>query len=147
LKVAPEVRLVTRSVLAALGGCLLLAGCGGPPPLGRVTGKVTFRGVAVAEGAVVFSDDRQGVAYVSDLDADGSFAFQVAQGHGLPPGEYAVAIRPPRPNKPALGFVAPNTRPRAEPPDIPKKYHEHKTSGFSAVVKPGANEPYLFDMR
>ena len=58
-----------------------------------------------------------------------------------------MVIRPPRPNKPGLGYVAPNTKARTEQSEIPKKYHEHKTSGFAVVVKPGANEPYLFDMR
>jgi hypothetical protein len=136
-----------RSCPAALVGCVLLAGCRAEPPLGRVTGQVTFQGVAVGEGSVVFTDDSQGVSYVSDLDADGRFAFQVAQGHGLPPGTYGVAIRPPRPNKPSLEFVAANYKAKTECPNIPKKYREHKTSGLSVVVKAGANEPYVFDMK
>src|SRR5688500_13788053 len=123
---------------AALACCVLLAGCG-KPPLGEATGRVTFQGAAVGEGSVVFTDDSQGLSYVTDLDAEGRFVFQVAQGYGLPPGTYAVAVRPPRPNKPSLEFVAPNYKAKTNYPNIPKKYHDHKTSGFSAVVKAGAN--------
>jgi hypothetical protein len=101
----------------------------------------------VGEGSVVFTDDSQGVSYVSDLDAEGRFVFQVAQGYGLPPGTYEVAIRPPRPNKPSLEYVAPNYAAKTNYPNIPNKYHEHKTSGLSVVVKAGANEPYVFDMK
>jgi hypothetical protein len=131
----------------ALTCCILLTGCWARPPLGKVTGQVTFRGAPVREGCVIFSDDRQGLSYISDLDAEGRFVFQVAQGYGLPPGTYAVAIRPPRPSKPSLEYVAPKMEANKEYPDIPMPYREEQTSGFSAVVQAGANEPYVFDMR
>lgn len=122
------------------------AGCGGEPPLGSATGRVTFRGAPVSEGAIVFTDSAQGAAYVADLEADGKFAFQVARGAGLPPGTYEVTIRPPRPNKPALGYVAPNYK-KADYPNIPKKYHEAKTSGLSVTVQSGEQAPFDFDMQ
>ena len=131
----------------ALACSLLMVGCSSPPPLGKVTGKVTFRGEAVSEGAIIFSDDSQGVAYVSDLTAAGDFVFEVAQGYGLPPGAYEVAITPPRSNKPGLGYIAPNYNAKTDFPNLPEKYREAKTSGLSAVVKAGANEPYVFDMK
>jgi hypothetical protein len=136
-----------RSTTTALFCCVLLAGCSTRPPLGKVTGQVTFRGAPVSEGCIIFTDDGQGLSYVSDLDGEGRFVFQVAQGYGLPPGNYAVAIRPPRPSKPSLEYVAPKMDANKEYPNIPKQYREPKTSGLAAVVKAGGNEPYVFDLR
>jgi hypothetical protein len=145
---AREVPAMQRSYpLAALLCCVLLAGCNTRPPLGKVTGQVTYRGVPVSEGSIIFSDDSQGLSYVSDLDTQGRFVFQVAQGYGLPPGTYQVAIRPPRPSKPSLEYVTPKFEANKEYPNIPKPYREHATSGLTAVVKAGANEPYVFEMR
>ncbi|MDY3553719.1 carboxypeptidase regulatory-like domain-containing protein [Gemmata sp. JC717] len=137
-------RTVRWCVLAA---CVALgAGCDSEPPLGAATGKVTFRGVPVAEGTVVF-DGPDGSAYVADLEPNGTFAFQVARGVGLPPGRYAVAVRPPRPNKPGMGYVAPNMK-KAEYPNIPKKYHDPKTSGLEATVQAGAaTASFDFEMK
>jgi hypothetical protein len=101
----------------------------------------------VSEGCVIFTDGRQGLSFVSDLDAEGRFVFQVAQGFGLPPGNYEVAVSPPRPTKPSLENVAPEREANKAYTNIPKQYREPKTSGLSAIVKAGANEPYVFDMR
>ena len=129
----------------ALLGCALAVGCRSEDPLGTAAGRVTFNGAPVSEGSVVFSD-AQGPTYVTDLESDGAFTFQVARGAGLPPGTYAVAIRPPRPNKPALGYVAPNYK-QADHSNIPKKYHDAKTSGLSVTVRAGTNAPFEFDMK
>jgi len=126
---------------------IILCGCNSEQPLGVARGKVTFKGAVVPEGSVLFTDDSQGVAYVSDLDAEGNFAFQVARGHGLPTGTYQVAIQPPRGNKPSMEMVAPITVDPDKYPNIPKKYHDHKTSGFTATVKPGNNELFVFEMQ
>ena len=127
--------------------CVLLASCSDKLPLGQVNGKVTYQGVTVSEGSVVFTDESQGLSFVCDLDIEGHFVFQVAKGYGLPPGTYSVAIRPPRPNKPSLEFVSPNYNAKTFCSNIPKKYHENKSSGISVVVKTGVNELYVFDMK
>ncbi|OWK39954.1 hypothetical protein [Fimbriiglobus ruber] len=135
---------------AAAVVCLVLA-CGcrdARPPVGAAVGRVTYRGTAVAEGSVTFSDDAQGVAYVADLGPDGTFTLASAGGKGLPPGAYAVAIRPPRASKTTPGSVIARTT-TAEPdcPNIPPKYRQPKTSGFVATVKAGSNELFVFDMK
>ncbi len=141
-------RLRFRWFAAAAGAALsaVAVGCSSEPPLGAAAGRVTFRGAPVGEGSVVFADEAQGASYVTDLGADGGFAFQVARGEGLPPGTYAVAIRPPRPNKPALGYVPPNYK-KTDYSNIPKKYHDAKTSGLTATVKGGDGTPFEFDMK
>jgi hypothetical protein len=135
-----------RFCLAVVAWAVLLCGCNSEPPLGVAKGKVTYKGQPATEGSVLFTDDSQGVAYVCDIDPQGNFVFQVAKGQGLPPGTYQVAIQPPRLNKPSMDMVPPVTVDPDKYPKIPKKYHDHKTSGFTATVKPGENEPFLFEM-
>lgn len=130
----------------AVACALALCGCNSEPPLGVARGTVTYKGAPVPTGAVLFTDDAQGVAFVCDIEKDGTFTFQVARGHGLPPGTYRVAVQPPRGNKPSMEMVAPVTVDPDKYPMIPKRYHDGKTSGLTATVKPGPNEPFAFEM-
>ena len=100
----------------------------------------------MTEGTVAFANDRDGSTYVADLGPEGRFEFEVARGQGLPPGTYGVSITPPRPNKPALGYVAPNYKVKGEYPNIPQKYRDPKTSHLSVVVKAGDASPFAFEM-
>ncbi|WP_020467894.1 carboxypeptidase-like regulatory domain-containing protein [Zavarzinella formosa] len=129
-----------------LAACLCGLACNSEPPLGKAGGRVTHKGEPVIEGTVTFADDRQGLTYVADLGADGRFEFEVARGQGLPAGVYGVTITPPRPNKPALGYVAPNMNTKTEYPNIPKKYRDLKTSGLTATVKSGGTDSFVFEM-
>lgn len=129
-----------------IAGVVFGAGCSSEPPLGVAAGRVTFRGAPVGDGTVVF-DGPEGATYVADLEPGGAYAFQVARGVGLPPGRYAVAIRPPRPTKPGMGYIPPNMK-KADYPNIPKKYHDPKTSGLEATVQAGAPAAsFDFDMK
>lgn len=129
--------IVVACVLAAIG-------CSSEPPLGTASGRVTYRGNPVKKGVVEFSDGKSGLAYVAPLADDGSFKFQVARGHGLPPAAYVVSIGPPR-VMPGLGYIAPDYS-TPNPVDIPKKYRDPKSSGFTAEVAAGENAPFVFDM-
>jgi hypothetical protein len=132
-----------RDGLVAMGLLLLVLGCGSEP-IGTAAGKVTYKGAPVAEGSVEFSNSESGLTYLADLQNDGSFKFELNQGAGVPPGTYAVAIQPPR-IKPGLGYIPPNKN-AGDYPNIPRKYRSSKSSGFSATVKAGNNEPLAFDM-
>ena len=123
----------------------LLSSCRSERPLGKVAGRVTFRGQPVREGSVVFSDTVQGLTFFSNLNAEGEFVFEVARGYGLPPSTYKVSIQPPMP-KASLEYVAPDYSNKTYP-DIPEIYRSEVTSGFTAVVNAGDNPPYVFDMK
>jgi hypothetical protein len=100
--------------LLALALCLSL-GCG--KRLAEVHGRVTFQGQPVSGGAsLLFVNAEAGTYIVAKLDEDGRYRVEMAEGHGLPPGRYAVGVRPPD--------LAPNF------PSIPKKYRDPKTSGL-----------------
>ncbi|MDA0658446.1 MAG: carboxypeptidase regulatory-like domain-containing protein [Planctomycetota bacterium] len=134
-------------VIAAVSVVLMvMAGCQRHVPLGKAVGIVTFRGKPVEAGAVIFSNDAEGVAYVGHLGPGGNFRFEVAAGYGLPPGTYQVGIGPPQP-KPSLEVdLARKTDVRSPFPEIPKKYFDPATSGFTATVADGENEPFRFEV-
>ena len=132
-----------RDVIGVMGLLLVVSGCSSEP-LGTAAGKVTYKGAPVTEGSVEFSNSESGLTYLTDLQSDGSFKFEVAQGVGVPPGTYSVAIQPPR-IKPGLGYIPPN-KSAGDYPNIPRKYRSSKSSGFSASVKTGSNEPFVFEM-
>jgi hypothetical protein len=132
---------------AALSCFLAASGCSTGESLGTATGRVTFHGEAVTEGSVIFTDNARGAAYVAPLDANGKYELQVARGLGVPPGKYVVTIGPPR-AKPSMdpmkNFAGPSAK--KDYKNIPMKYRDEKTSGLEAVVVPGANNPFDFNM-
>lgn len=130
-----------RRLAALLAGLLALlgplAGCQRREELGHVTGKVTFKGQPVTPGNVIFANKEKGVYMTAPLDAQGAFEVIMAQGAGLPLGNYALGVSPPPMDHP-LG-------PIAEPPeadkrkDIPRRYRDPATSGLAHEVKSGEN--------
>jgi hypothetical protein len=140
---------VRLSWIALMSGFLAANGCqSGEEPLGAATGRVTYRGEAVTEGCVIFTDNARGAAYVAPLDANGKFELQVARGFGVPPGTYVVTIQPPRATPsldPMKNLAGPSTK--KEYKNIPMKYRDEKTSGLEAVVVSGANNPFDFEMK
>ncbi len=73
-------------------------------------------------------------------DDQGRFHVEMANGNGLPLGEYQVCVSPPIQDHP-LGPI------KASPPDsthdpysnIPKRYRDIRTSGLKLVVRETAN--------
>jgi hypothetical protein len=120
---------------------LALAGCGSGEVRGRIAGKVTYRGQAVSEGILVFSDDEKGVHITTKLNPDGSYELRTAKGVGLPVGTYRVSVCPP-PSAPAkISFASDATTSTEikQYADIPQKYREQATSGLIVTVSEGEN--------
>ena len=94
----PSFRTPRRSICLLLAiHVLLAAGCEQGRTLGRVAGHVTLDGQACPDVMVVFQCRGEGVFITARVDKDGSYAAQMAEGHGLPLGTYLVSIRPARP--------------------------------------------------
>lgn len=133
---------ITSALLLLLA--LTIVGCGGQP-VGKVAGKVTYKGAPVTEGSIIFQNADGTVALSSNLGPDGSYAVTSADRDGLPPGDYKVAVSP---GKIGSGeaplVVAPGEA--APPPTIPTKYHSIDTTDLKASVKAGDNAPFNFDL-
>lgn len=111
------------------GLVVLLAGCGRSKPIGAVGGKVQYRGDAVTEGTVTLYSPDLGFGNESIIKPDGTFLVE-----GLPHGSYQMAIRP--------SLVVDDLGGKAFPishfkkaDDIPAKYRNPSTSGFSCEVE------------
>jgi hypothetical protein len=96
-------------------------GCGKRVVLAPLTGRVTFKGKPVADGAqILFANAERGTFITAKLDGDGKFKVGLAEGYGLYPGDYKVAIMPAPGSIPAGDGkepVIPKFR-----PDIPFRY-------------------------
>jgi hypothetical protein len=144
-----------RSVLmtAALG--LLLAGCGGTKelPRGPVKGRVTMGNQPVAGATVTFESKGVGVAQTASTDDSGNYEFESYNATGLPAGSYKVTVSSGRFMQPGeeIPRIDPTKKPAAPPKPktttIPDKYAKAETSGLSAEVKAGQNEPFNFDLK
>jgi hypothetical protein len=134
----------TRGRAAALGaavlGALCLGSCGGGPPMGEVSGKVTFEGRPVAEGRVSFMNTTAGTGGEGQLK-DGAYTLSAP----LPPGDYKVMVTPltVRQQDGGKGPVVGVEKPA---PDIPPKYRTIGSTDLKATVKGGPNE-LNFDMK
>ena len=123
----------------------LLCGCNHAVPLGTASGIVTLHGKPMTTGTITFTRTDGAATYISDIDASGSFRFEVAAGKGLPVGDYKVSISPYRPTKPSLEYVDPDMTERAYP-NVPPRYQDPEKSGFTAKVEPGAHPDFRFDI-
>ena len=139
---AARCRLTSGGAQAVLLAVLVLlgtvpTGCGKSEVIGKVSGKVTFQGEPVSEGLVLLSNAEKGVHVMAELRGDGTFDVETADGFGLPPGTYQVAITPPRVEFPIDPTEAlPVVR---EYPNIPAKYHDAATSELTIAVEEGQN--------
>lgn len=115
----------------------LMLGCGSAGQTGKLTGKVTFEGEPVTEGAVLFVSDSASSVGQTNLLSDGSYRFEIGK-DGLMPGDYAVAILPPMIRTPDTP-----TSPGGEEPkpveNIPQKYRSTTRSGLTTQVTTGDN--------
>ncbi len=124
-----------------------LSGCGNSgKKVWPVAGKVTFQGKPVCAGTIRFRGPT-GVDMTSNLRSDGSYEIVMAEGRGLPEGDYQVAIIPL--NAPAgtaipMGPGAPPPKPVCN--DIPAKYHDPATSGLTLTIPSDARR-FDFDMQ
>lgn len=136
-------RLMKTSGWSVAACCLVAVACGRKPELAQVAGEVTFQGAPVAEAIVLFSSAELGVYKTANV-VGGKFEVATPDGVGIKPGAYQVAISPPMVDHP-IG-------PILEPPkpvvyaDIPRRFHDAQTSGFTAQLVAGENS-LTFDMQ
>ena len=134
----------TAALLAAV--LFLSAGCSGPET-GRVAGKVTLGGTAVTKGSIAFEDAAAGVSVNASLQSDGSYVVRTHDRDGLPPGTYKVAVTPSTFGDGEVPLVTdPSAKAASPQSEIPQKYRSTATSGLTATVKAGDNEPFNFDL-
>jgi len=118
--------------IAAIGVVsLALVGCS--EPTGAVTGKVTYKGEVVTNGAIAFQMPSKGIAQNAKLDAAGKFTMATP----LPAGTYKVFYVPPA--------VEPQDPTKKTPPPevktiVPSKFHDLQGSNLSVDVKSGKND-------
>ena len=98
-----------------------------------VEGRVTLHGKPVTRGSVIFQPESiaQGALHPAHgrLAADGTYRMSTfAEGDGVTPGQYKVAVRSivrgPTPEEPATPFVY----------AVPEKYVTPATSGLTASI-------------
>lgn len=127
---------------------LLLAGCGGPPPMGTVSGMVTLDGKPLPDVEVQFlpdpEQDTRGATARCYTDEQGRFALRSErhQKDGALVGTHRVVF---------IDIAAlPNPIGQAEPPKknrVPSAYTDPNQTPFRAVeVKPG-DQTLNFDLK
>lgn len=123
---------------------LLPLGCGdGKPDNVPISGKVVYaNGKPLTGGMIVFNPLKEGeTAPLAAIQQDGTFEIS-ARGGGISPGEYKVSLAP------AEGETAPAREERSTSSfPVPEKYLQASTSGWTATVKEGRNEPFTFTIR
>jgi len=126
-----------RAVVYWISALLIFfpVGCRRSEVLGKVYGKVSFRGEPVSEGVILFANQEKGIHMMAKLRSDGSYTVETASGAGLPLGTYQVSITPP--------VLPPD--PKNPPPsrerygNIPEKYSRPETSELTLTVNEGEN--------
>ena len=128
---------------------MVIGGCSGSTPYtydgpeGQLKGKVTTKGQPVTEGQVVFTSVRGSAT--GQIGTDGAFEMNYSGSPDIPVGAYKVYVLPPKSAAATSGAEeAPAT---VDNPQIPKKYQLTGTSGLTATVKEGENQPLTIDMK
>lgn len=130
-------RLVVAGLIPVLG--LSLMGCGSSgPPMGRVSGKITYQGKPVTKGSVSFvSTEPERPNANGPIGTDGYYSLQTTlPGDGAQVGDYLVSISGKSPdelNDPLPGVVVKIKS------AVPAKFENPATSTLKASVKSGSN--------
>jgi hypothetical protein len=130
-------------------GLALLAGCSRNPgvPRGTAEGKITAKGAPVTDGTVIFENTAAGVSAMIPLKSDGSYVLSTYEGAGLPVGTYQVAVSPRKISNGEFPKVVEPSKQAPPPFPVPEKFRSIETSGWTAVIKEGKNDPFNFDAR
>jgi hypothetical protein len=133
------VGLLPAVIITAAG--LFAPGCGpSGPEMGRVSGRVTYKGEPLTQGTISFvPTDPARRSGNSRIRSDGRYDLQTAEpGDGAEVGEYRVIISG-RDAKLLDQVRAPGEPVKLET-KIPEKYEKADQSGLTATVKSGSNE-------
>lgn len=123
---------------------ILSVGCGSSgPAMGRVSGKVTYKGSPLTKGTVTFqSTAPNGRNATGEIQSDGSYTLQTEKpGDGALAGDYKVTIF--AHDEELLDYIP--TKPLPPKRLAPAKYEKTETSGLTATVKSGSN-PLNFEL-
>ena len=117
-----------------------------------VTGTVTYHGKPLRFGTVIFEPEA-GQFATGAIQPDGTFRMTTrGEGEGAPVGKCKVRLvcfahqDPSAKPVAAKGDGPPGEGLPMGPSLIPKKYLSSETSGFIVDVKPGENEPLVFEL-
>jgi hypothetical protein len=119
---------------------LVVLGCGsGGPPMGRVSGVVTYKDKPLDTGTVTFvATDGKSPNATGTIKSGGSYTLQTSEpGDGAVVGDYKVAITDVDSN--VLNTSLPGAPAAAPKSAIPKQYQDANTSGLTAKVESGSN--------
>ncbi len=131
---------------AAFGLGIFLAGCGGVagrPPLGRVSGKVTYNGQPVTTGSVIFTpskSDNGGHIATGPIGSDGSYSLTTFDtGDGAVIGQHVVTVEsrekmsgPPMDKQGRITY-------KPSKMTVPDKYTNPEKTPFRYTVEPSGN--------
>jgi hypothetical protein len=119
-----------RSLISAIGLILLaLAGCESEPsPLAPVRGKVSYKGIPLRGGSIVFTPDpdrnRDGPIAEAEIQPDGTYALLTDKVPGAVPGWHRVTVI----------WLDDSIPPRSL---VPGRYGDPERSGLRFEIKPG----------
>jgi len=119
------------------------SGCGGSSQLKTlvVTGTVKFQGKPVI-GANVFFVPEKGPRAIGDTDSQGRFRLMTSRpGDGAVPGEFKVGVTKFVPDPEKKDDPVPATK-----NELPDKFSNPTTSGFTAKVESGKPNDFLFEI-
>jgi hypothetical protein len=131
---------VTALCLVVLSG---LGGCSASDAVGNLTlypvkGKVLLAdGKPLTTGRVAFVSLEKGLRFSGPIGPDGSFSIGSDEKEGAPEGKYIVRIDP----EAASGLAKGKPKKRSAALPFPHKYADETTSGLTATVKAGQNDP------
>jgi hypothetical protein len=120
-----------RCLIAAMLANVLVSGCDlAIEPMAPVRGKVTYRGVPLHTGTIVFTPDESrgtaGPMARAEIRAEGTYELSTADQRGARPGWYRVTIM--AMDGAAGGYSVPRSL-------LPDKYRDPELSGLSCHVK------------
>jgi len=147
-------RLALLAILVAVAAAaVVLLGCGQPKrQRAIVTGKVLYNGKPLPFGTVIFEPE-SGQYATGTIQPDGTFRMITrGEGDGAPVGRCRVRFvcfahqDPSAKTGKIKGNALPTETLPMGPSLIPQKYLFCETSGLVVDVKPGQNEPILFEL-
>jgi hypothetical protein len=126
---------------------MLPAGCdSGAGARVAVRGKVSYRGVALTTGVIVFAPDpghgANGPLASARIQSDGRYELQTDDAPGVPAGWYrvtVVAVEAPAQAPSPRGFAVPRSL-------LPDKYRDPELSGLTCEVRAGRENTINFNL-
>ncbi len=128
------------------------SGCGGDPGLGRVSGRITYKGEPVPGGTVFFSPEEAGKRGAQGpIDSDGNYTLGTFDtGDGAPAGRHRVSVVAQGPDKPIpakmKGKMMEEDMQGTGDPLVPRKYFSAESSGLTAEVVGGQSNTFDFEL-